>query len=452
MVFSYDPRCGSKRLMNQLLKPPQSNNKEREHQDGTSDSTHHFRLSRNLVIGLVCYAPLVNAILPKTDFGPGIPDLDFVTVLSLLLVPILVFELLFSPHIEINVWLLLVFAYFCIVITSVSWSPWYAYDVGTVREIVVSTGFPVVIATLGVNIFPNLHFVHVYMRHLLRAAIIMSGICIGQFALDTTRFGDVTRAAGTLGNPNTVAVFLVLTLPAFLYLKARGHISSRLSVIFQTAVFAGLFSTVSRKGLITAAVVFVIFYMYKQQYRKVLAVIMALCVAALIAFTYSQTVAQRFATSELESQFGGKWVMMLAAIDIFEKNPIIGLGYQGYYESFYTYFHNPWVKKYDAHNEFATALANFGLVGFTIFMLIFLHPLIWARRLMSGTTSSMSTIKDNVRRHQTDMAIIAITSVIPFMMSAFYAGTLFSQNVVVHVLYLNISMMYASLRSHGRTD
>ncbi len=401
----------------------------------------HYPMSQVFLIALVCYAPLINSLLPTTHFGSGIPDLDLVTLLFLLLVPVFTFELLISKQIKTNAWLFIVFGYFSIVLASVSWSPWYRYDVSTVRDIVVTCGFPVLIATLGVNLFHNRNFLYSYLRHLVFSATFQALVCIGQFLRNVSLPVDSLRAAGTLGNPNLVAIFLVLSLSALLFLKHQQRFSSKFPLLAQGIIFAGLLCTISRKGLITAAVVYFLFYFFYRQYQRVLMVLAVVALSSLLVFLFSHTVAARFTTQELESQFGGKWEMMMAGVDIFEKNPIIGLGYKGYYESFGNYFPNPWVKKYDAHNEYATALANFGTVGFSFFLLIFILPLLQAKRLLKNTNSPWEEALPDYRRA---IGVFALTSIIPFMMSAFYAGALFYQNVVVFVLYLNISILYAT--------
>jgi len=43
---------------------------------------------------------------------------------------------------------------------------------------------------------------------------------------------------------------------------------------------------------------------------------------------------------------------------------------------------------------------------------------------------------------QKKMAAICISTVIPFMFNAWYAGTLFSQVVVVNILYAHISFLF----------
>lgn len=442
VVFSDASRRGAEKRMNQKRAAFHAVGKDGIPNGGdTERPVHYFSLSQKLLIGVVCYAPVINSVLPKTEFGEGIPDLDLVTTLSLFLVPVFFVESLFASQMKINLWLFSVFGFFCIVLGSVSWSPWYTFNLSTVREIVFTCGFPVVIATLGVNLFRNPDFVHKYMRHFVFAAAIMAGICVCQFVLDTSRFGNLTRAAGTLGNPNLVAVFLVLALPIVLYLQGKGNYSMKVSILLESIIFAGIVSTVSRKGLMTAGVVYLIFYIYHRQYRRVIFVLLGIAIAASLAFSFSHTVAQRFEAKELEGQLGGKWSMMMAGIDIYTKNPVIGLGYQGYYESFNKYFPNPWKKKYDAHNEYATVLANYGTLGFLVFMLIFIHPLVWARRFVRRQKQAMNA---DLSSYQSEMGILAIGSIVPFMMSAFYAGTLFYQTVVVYALYMNVSMMYAS--------
>ena len=131
--------------------------------------------------------------------------------------------------------------------------------------------------------------------------------------------------------------------------------------------------------------------------------------------------------------------MTVAGFKMFQEKPLFGNGYEGYYQRFGEFFRFSWSRKYDAHNEFITALANYGVVGFSFFVLIFLYPLNYARKILKRYRRGQL-----LSRFRKNMAVICISTVIPFMLNASYAGTVFSKVVVVYILYVHISFVFFS--------
>ena len=48
------------------------------------------------------------------------------------------------------------------------------------------------------------------------------------------------------------------------------------------------------------------------------------------------------------------------------------------------------------------------------------------------------------KEHSRDMAVICISSVVPFMLSAYFAGGLFAQWPLIFILYTNIALVLAA--------
>ena len=101
--------------------------------------------------------------------------------------------------------------------------------------------------------------------------------------------------------------------------------------------------------------------------------------------------------------------MAYAGLQMYKESPLIGLGYNGYYENFGKYFPLSDKLKYDAHNMYISNLVDYGLVGFILFLCILFYPLFYSRRIMR-----QSRIANNPE-NCSNMAIICISSVIPFM-------------------------------------
>ena len=110
-------------------------------------------------------------------------------------------------------------------------------------------------------------------------------------------------------------------------------------------------------------------------------------------------------------------------------------GYKGYYENFGKYFPYSPERKYDAHNEYVTALANYGILGFIPFMLIFLYPLFYAFKNLKYSGL------------QKEMAILGIAVIIPFMLNIAFAGTAFYQQVLTSLFYTHTSFIFIKERN-----
>jgi O-antigen ligase len=111
------------------------------------------------------------------------------------------------------------------------------------------------------------------------------------------------------------------------------------------------------------------------------------------------------------------------------------LGYKGYYENYGDYI-GEYGKKYDPHNIFVSALTDYGLVGFTLFMGIFLYPLLYSLKII------LKERKEEGDNSLFDMAVICITSVIPLMLNGFFSGRLFFKPVILFILYTQISFVF----------
>ena len=289
---------------------------------------------------------------------------------------------------------------------------------------------------MAYNLFQNEDNAKTYTRHITVAALILSLISILQMALAIMQGGTEFRTTGTLTNPNELAIILVLTIPCILYGKEIRIFPRVVEWVVLISVITGIICTVSRKGTITMMICFCLYSLLKKRYRNFF--------IAVISFIFIITgmfslpiIAQRYEEEQLSVAFEEKWSYTLGGIKMFEENPIIGLGYNGYRDHFNEYFPFHKRKRYDAHNIFITALANYGLLGFLAFLYLFFHPLFisfktWFRH---GNTEKYL--------YATDMAIICMLSIIPFMISGWFAGGLFYKPIVVSLLYSNIALSMA---------
>ena len=174
-------------------------------------------MMKNLYILLVCYMPILDDYLPRTNFGPGIPDVGPVRFFSYLI--------LFAFGIETAIkkqnkfyskWIVIISIFSIIILASVSWSN-YSYSPTVIQDIFNSVLIPLMIAIIGSNIFLEKENTDAYIKNIMVASFILSLINIYQLIFGNSMVSGDLRSTGTLGNPNASAIFLVLSIPCLIY-------------------------------------------------------------------------------------------------------------------------------------------------------------------------------------------------------------------------------------------
>jgi len=396
-----------------------------------------------LYILLVCYMPILDKILPKTDFGPGIPDIGPVRFFSYLLIVVFGFKLAVKKQARLfSKWVGFIVIFSIVVLASVSWSS-YSYTFDLIQRIFDTVLIPLVMVIIGLNLFSERDNIDVYIKNIMIAGFVLSLISMYQLfssglmvvgdVASTETFGNEVRSAGTLGNPNALAIFLVLIIPCIIYAVEKQLVSKKIGWMLSASVVGGIICTISRKGAATGILAFCLYYFLKGKYKKI--VVWGIVVVILIFFMSGFALfSDRFSQDKLDKDLTGKWVMTYAGLQMFKESPLIGLGWRGYYDNFGKYFPYSHWRKYDAHNIFITALTNYGLIGFIPFLGIFLYPVSVARKALQVNNDRIfdSTSKD--------LAIVCISSIIPFMLSGWFAGGLFYNQALVVLFYTNISL------------
>ena len=387
--------------------------------------------------------PILDAYLPKTDFGPGIPDIGPIRIFSYLLLVAFGIETAIKRQTKFySKWIGIIGFFSIVVLASVSWSN-YSYTFSVIQVIFESVLIPLGMVIIGLNLFSEKANIDAYIKNILIAAFILSLISIYQFLASgamnigniaqTERFGLEYRSTGSMNNPNALAIFLVLIIPCIIYAVERQLVPKKIGWFLSASLVVGIICTVSRKGMATCILAFGIYYFLKGKTKKVFALGFVVVLLTVFLSGYA-LISGRFSGDALEKHFAGKWVMTYAGWQMYKESPLIGLGYNGYYENFNRYF--PWSSKnkYDAHNIFITALTNYGLIGFIPFLGIFLYPLAVARKALKIENSG------NLDTESNDLAIVCISSIIPFMLNGWFAGNLFYNQTTVVLLYTNISI------------
>jgi O-antigen ligase len=392
-----------------------------------------MQISFLLFIFALYYAPIINHYVPPTRFGFGLPDFGFQEIILILWASSSFFELLVGwlKYRVRSFWIVILAFYTSVVLISVAWSN-ESYSSGTIRDLFYHVLVPLLFA----------FFATYYARHEKYRATLIKNAALGCMLLSVMgalnfifHFGgniDKMRSAASFDNPNALAIFLVMNIPVILYGLDRQAINKIFGLLALCVIVMGVFSTISRKGIVTAGMSIIIFLFLTRNYRLLIPILLICFPLALCSFAI-KPIAQRFESIKIEGQFKGKWNMTMIGWDMFRKNPVIGLGYKGYYNNFGKYYKNSGKRRYDAHNEFITALANYGIIGGVAFLGIFLWPL-------GRSFLMLLRLKKKAFDNERAKFAAGIAIVVPFMFNAWFAGELMYFAGVTIVLFSLIAM------------
>jgi len=276
----------------------------------------------------VFWGPIISAFLP-TSFG----NINLIwAIFFVLIMAFLLWQILRQKKIRLfNLWLCFVVTFCIVEVSSVAWSAHYYYNVEIIKVLFARYIAPVIVTFIALNLFDSESQYRKAIKYLLSAALFLS-----LFALAQVTFGFQTlfsplntfetyRASGTFQNANGLAIFLVLTIPHLLYGISCNAISKKIGWSCIAIIFIGILCTVSRKGIITAWLVLLLYFILRKDFKKIVKLCFVTIVAVTILSGY-MFVAQRFTEKKLVAEFAGKYAMSVAGVDMFLKNPFIGLG------------------------------------------------------------------------------------------------------------------------------
>jgi O-antigen ligase len=400
-----------------------------------------------IFIIFVCFLPILEPILPSTSFGPNIPDIGIGRVLQLLLIMVYLFEVVFIRKIHFfNKWILIVILYSAVIIASISWSN-YSYNGTMIRFLFDKVLMPLITAIIGLKVFRTTKNIELYMKSMCISAFIISAITILEMTSGSIYqflFGgavtEIARAEGVYSNPNTLAIFLVLTIPCIVFCIEMKLLPKFLSWLIALSIVGGIISTISRKGIVTGGFAFIIFFFLKKQYIKVISIAL-LITLLIVAFTSVTEISSRFAQKKFGSDIESKWDLAYAGLRMFSTSPIIGLGYNGYRENYKKYFPRSSKEQRPVHNIFVRVLAEAGLLGFLPFISMFLYPLF---------ISIVFLVKERgkqINKITLNLSIFCIATILPFAINGWFAGGLLYGNHHITVLYTHIVIFFCGIRN-----
>jgi O-antigen ligase len=212
-------------------------------------------------------------------------------------------------------------------------------------------------------------------------------------------------ALGYLADPNQLAQVLAAALPLFLVAWRSGRLLGNLAtVVAPAALFVyGVVLTGSRGGLVAlAALLAAASYL---QGRKWLSCLTA--VAVLVASPLALLVAQQ--TARQEDSAAERMEAWSYGLQLLKKSPIWGAGYGSFLES----------HELTAHNSFVLCFAELGLVGYLLWLSIFVVSLMQLTQVANSSPSGPDGWR--VRRWGA-----ARLSIIGFLAAGFFLSRTFS--------------------------
>jgi len=203
---------------------------------------------------------------------------------------------------------------------------------------------------------------------------------------------NVARAAGTMRNPNGLAMVANLTAAAFLVLLLASRDLRRRAVYVLGLVVAvaTTFVTGSRGGLVALVVTFT--YQLTKGRRALAPYLVGIAVfAAVFSFIpeqYKMRQVSWFSTllggNAEEATGGSRGFIYRSAWDIFKRSPIIGVGPRTFgtiYQAEYSFkSRGPAAHARSVHSGFLEVLVQMGVVGFAVFVALIVVTLVLYRK------------------------------------------------------------------------
>ena len=236
--------------------------------------------------------------------------------------------------------------------------------------------------------------------------------------------GNRAGLVGLLGDPNDLALVLVMYVPLFaeLVVSARG-LQRLVSVIFLTILVFGIFATVSRGGaLALMAALTVTWYDRGPLSMRLLLVpaIGALVVGMLLLAGVNERTSGVIEGGELDASAQGRLDMWQSGVRMTVRHPLFGVGFGEFPDNFLAYSRDPVVwEPRDAHNSFIKAAAETGVVGFVPFMALVLLTFRVGRRIRKLDSPEDSPTERAVRRS-------VFPSMVGFCVAAFFLSQCWS--------------------------
>ena len=257
---------------------------------------------------------------------------------------------------------------------------------------------------------------------------------------------DDFRATGPMGDPNffaqIVVVFVPISLERFMHEKRT---INRLAALWCLATsILTVIITYSRGGLVAMIVGVIIYFLYYPPQRIQVVFIILAVVAIFVSLPRNYldrllTLTKLFGNSTTsrveERSLQGRLSENLAALEMVKANPLFGVGLNSYKYLFPAYSKKLGLAlvatEREAHNLYLEVLAETGIIGFSIFLLI-----------MGSCIQAMRKVRALFERHEFyDYAGMTVGYMGGF--AAYFFAAFFIHNAFPRYFYLLLGIAFA---------
>jgi O-antigen ligase len=228
--------------------------------------------------------------------------------------------------------------------------------------------------------------------------------------------------SGIFADPNDLALFLNTVLPLLFYffIKFKKKIILFISIVI---VITAIILTYSRGGFLGMIAVFLGLLIFRHQAR-IKIIILGICCSLLIFSLVPETYIERMSSIQTEAQvdietgtYQGRlqaWIELTPLV--LSISPLLGVG-AGCSDYFAGIHYGHWGLM---HNSFLQALLELGLIGFALFLALFLLPFKQYARAKKGMKYN-----ENIQKH-IDRYQFLLISLIGFAVTAFFLPQAYS--------------------------
>ncbi len=189
------------------------------------------------------------------------------------------------------------------------------------------------------------------------------------------------KAGGLVGNYQFAGMMMSISFSVILidYYFSR----KKINILGLGLTFLALMTSGKRSFTLLAAAAYILVYCFtndKKKTKKFLKLTSLLLVIVLLAYLLipsARLVVQRFVEFKGDETYNGRTYYWEAATQIFQNNKLTGIGMGCFSAYFDVYFHRLGNSAaYDAHNIYMQMIAELGIIGTGLFVLLFLSALL----------------------------------------------------------------------------
>ncbi|MBF0371306.1 MAG: putative O-glycosylation ligase, exosortase A system-associated [Magnetococcales bacterium] len=228
-------------------------------------------------------------------------------------------------------------------------------------------------------------------------------------------------AISFISDNNALALALVITVPLMRYLQL--HTPNKLIrlvlIVTMALSSAAILGSYSRGGFLGAGVLAVAFWL-KNRHKWLLGLVMIIGIGLLLNFMppkWQERMEDIFKEEEIldDLSVSGRFIAWNFALEVVKDRPLIGTGFRGFsYKTYAIYSPENWAR--DAHSIYFEVLAEQGIPGLTLFVLMYLFTFQSGRWVIKNTKDRPELIWAN------DLAAMLQVSLVGYAVAGAFLG------------------------------